>query len=543
MPKVTTEIPEVEESIKRPIVFDVIREMIKQTGLDPNTPILYAGETSTSIPQVGSTLDDSNDPYNAQVRLPSQDRLIISVTEDYPEETGMTMAINRPEVPTFFADTGLSVYMKPVYETTLFTISVRYRALTKTQADKWRNNLYRSIGKMKMGYQHQIQYHYPLPNSFMYLLYVIWQMREANLPLNEALGAYIKRCMDPRFTVITNQAGKAPTLVMRESQVCVIGNYEIQDAAKFDRDDSTNTWETGFDYTFTADVCHQCWMEYPLMVHNQLIPSQFYTNPWPVDWRDFIHQTSLSKWALDKISDPIQVMAGGVQGISIPYFDDWLPGQELPQTIMIARILLQVDQANPQNILNLGQLGDFVWDSDVLAYMTAAYQGLAQWCGAAITVTLYRGSSPLASSMISIDNQLNITSVYPLDPTAIYHLVVSFNTNLIDMPLAAKMLLASFGTVAIKIFTILKPRLAANSGGFYADMNIADSAFWTGVIGLPEGGSIPALNSVGGIPTALFNGILTTLDMTNNNSTPSMWNGSHSFNAACLFITSARSNQ
>ncbi len=541
MPKVTTEIPEVEESIKRPIVYDVVREMIRQTGLDPTTPILYAGDTATSIPQVGSTLDDSNNPYNAQVRLPSQDRLIITVTEDYPEETGMTMAINRPEVPTFFTDTALSVYMKPVYETTLFTISVRYRALTKTQADKWRNNLYRSIGKMKMGYQHTLQYHYPLPNSFLYLLYTIWQLREANLPLNESLGAYIKRCMDPRYTVITNQAGKSPTLVMRESQICVIGNYELQDAAKFDRDDSSNTWETGFDYTFTADICHQCWMEYPLLVHNQLIPSQFYSNPWPVDWRDFIQQTSLSKWALDKIADPIQVVAGGIQGISIPYFDDWLPDTELPQTIMLARILLQVDQTNPQNVLNLGLLGDFTWDADVLAYMTAAYQSLTQWGGAGFTVVLYRGVSPMTGSTIAVDNQLNVTSLIPLDPTAIYHLVVSINTNLMGLSTAAKLLLASFGTVAIKIMTILRPSLASNSGGFSTNLNVADVAFWNQLAALPSGGSIPTLNALGGISIQDFNNIAKVLDMVYGGSNPASWNGAHFFSAASLFITAVRS--
>lgn len=515
VPKITTEIPEVEESIKRPVVYDVIRRILRETGLSPLTDVQYAGDAG-SIPQVGSTLDDSSNPSANEVKLPSDNRVFITVTEEYPEETGMTLEVNRPDVPVFFNDPDLSVYMKPVYEQTVFTISIKFKARTRTEADIWRNNLYRQIGKMHLGYLHEVQYHYPIPPAFVLLLTVIHGLREANLPLNEDIGAYIRRCMDPRFTVITNQAGNNPTLVLRESQICVVGNYELQDSAKFEREDVSNLYETSIDYTFTMDVCHQCWMEYPLMVHNQLIPDTFYFNPWPIDWREFIQQTSMSKNVFDIIASPWQWQVGGIQGISIPYFDDWLPAAQPPNSIMIARILLQVDPANPMDIINLSQLGDFAFEADALAYIQSSYQGLNTPNGSLYKLMLYRGLEPMDQSLITVDSTLNVRATYNLDPTSIYHLLISFNSDLIGLSDAALANLLKQGAFCQRILTILSPALY-------------------------DQGLIPTLNAEGTMSQADFLNSARAIALQMAAAPANAFRGPSRFNIASMFIVANRS--
>ena len=132
MPIAELEVPEISESIARPVAIQIIRQICEHTRLPKDIPVRYLG--SSTLPTVGSTLDDKGAIEN---RLPTDLNIKIDVSEEYDEDFAGTGAILRQDQNYIFYDKDLFVFMKPVYQRLRTTISVEYTAPDKTSAEAW----------------------------------------------------------------------------------------------------------------------------------------------------------------------------------------------------------------------------------------------------------------------------------------------------------------------------------------------------------------------------------------------------------------------
>lgn len=424
MPKIMCPIPEVYESITRPVVFEVMRNFFKYSGLPTDTPVVFNGQ-AVSVPQVGSTLDDSRELF---ARLPHTQRVSISVTESFPEGSVLTTAVLRPEQLTVFTDNDLFVSMKPVYNRTELRFTIEVRTQDQTSANQFRAALCNNFSRGFAEHLHEISYHYPIPQEFLVILFEIHQLREQQHGLNEDLGAYIRRCMTPRFTSITNQIGKHHTLAIRETQLRTLGWFDTNlTLDKFEREDAGGSYRLSFDYVFQYDQCSAMVMQYPIMIHNQMLNPKFRPSEPIYDWWAKYIEAGASISDMLILSNPLWTSVGGYNGLSVPHFDDWLPKAEPPSTLALLRILLDVNLADRHEILNLNQLGDYQLKVEVLDYLMANPESLLKPKGGAFGLQLYEGYEVMSLGGFEVDHTLAIRSKEPLDPRKIYHLVIYVN--------------------------------------------------------------------------------------------------------------------
>ena len=126
MPKPVIPINQIEETFLRPIVFKVIEDLKDLSALDENVKVYYPSE-SEKTPQPGSAMSDQH----GYSRLTSDNKILLTVTEEYLETAIHTNMIMGREANPIFLDNNLGVSVNPIYKTMNITINFTVRFSNK----------------------------------------------------------------------------------------------------------------------------------------------------------------------------------------------------------------------------------------------------------------------------------------------------------------------------------------------------------------------------------------------------------------------------
>lgn len=462
MPKLVFDIQETEQSITRPVIKAVMKNLSIATGIPEDTPIHFLRTAIQGI-QAGSSLDDQGD----RAKLPFNNKFFITVTETYPEDFALASTIRRPDEIVIFADNAIDLRVAPSYQNVEIGLNISFRTHDRNTADLWMADMKRRAAMGKTEDLHEVSYHYPIPIEIMVFLDTIYQMREAVDGYGDTFADWLKEHFTEKMTVISNQAGNHPTFVIRENQIRVLGWYEfLHTPPEFDRENDAGSWKATFSYKFRFDRCEQMVLDHPYMVHNQLIPRRLRDDRLPYDLLDRIIDPSLSKAAFLNIVNQTSFPAAwrSEVGLRIPYYDDWYPKYQLPDTQSLMRIMLATDPDNPTHVINLENLTNWEWKPEALAYMKDTPMAMTALGESVFNLTIHRRWALLDTKLITINGDLDV--LYATDNVEEqfklrewYHLHVSLMTNLMFLTEAAKKRLGIHGLFTINLLKILDPTL------------------------------------------------------------------------------------
>lgn len=457
MPQLILPVPETLESVSRPVALQVLRQISRQLQIPENVQVLFPGD-ALSVPYVGSTIAKDTVPQRFNV----EQRYRIDIEETYPEGYGLGVRYGQTDESFFFYDKALGVYIKPSYQRVEMKLNVTYRSTSRTDADLWENRTKKKVSQGQQDHLLEIGYHYPLPASAIGLLCQIYDMREANQGYGEDIGAWMRKCFSPKFSVISNLAGKQETFVIRENQIRILGWFDFDHTPpRFDRSVDAGAWDASFTYTFSFDKCEAVVMRYPLMIHNQIMPHVFRDDVKVKEIKDIIAQGNISTEAFNRISVLGKAPATWTlpPGVPVPVDDDWLPSIEAPSTFNLMRLLLQVDPSDKKALVNLSSLGEWRFDVKTRNYMKACGNNLRNLYESVFKIDLHRNKEYMNSSLIMIDNQLNLHYDEELDEREYYHLTISLMYDLAKLSESAKRLLSLHGAFTIDLLSLLDPSI------------------------------------------------------------------------------------
>ncbi len=458
MPNISLTLPETTQSISRPVVLDIIGQLQAITKINPATKVFFAGDIKKM--QTPGTSIDSNDERFAMFN--TNNIIFIEVEEDFDHDTVGCMAVTRPEQHPVFLDQALDVAITPVYATTNMTISFRYRCISKTEALRWRDDIRLRVSQLRDINIHDLTYHYLLPLETLVLLKFIHETKELVEPYNETYEEFIIRNSSTRLTVIGDLVGQDARLAISETQCRVVGIYNWDILPEKPEREENGAWTVSFSYKFNFEKPIACHMRYPIMVHNNLLPSYYtlFTN----GEKDLYHDPKYYTLSLGALAgfeqdttldhrrshDPI---------IRLPRFDDFEIKHVPTGTGTAIIALCQVDE-DKRSLLNLRELGDMVLDEDVLnfirdveyPYITSLYKSI-------IHVSLYRNQHLTYTDMLSCDNTLLIKATENLDLRNNYRLRLSLITDLTLLPWEALDRLRRYPKVLVKIIACMNELL------------------------------------------------------------------------------------
>jgi hypothetical protein len=427
MPKLAVMVPETLNMITRPVVLTVAREIMKDTGIHSKTPIFFPGDTEQAA-QPNSLITPADDVSI----FPFSDRLMITVDENYEQDRILSMAVYQPENRFIFRDDRIETCIKPAYSSADITINFSYRAVDKTQAMRFRDDMRTRIGMMRDERLHLVSYGYMIPPEYLVILQELHRMREAVAGYGEDWDTYFKANVTQRASILTNLAGNQPAWGISESQMRVVGYWDFEGAPEQgSKEDDLDTWTVTFGYKFRFDKPVACVMEYPLMIHNQLVEKYRPSEEDQVDSPEY-HQRSYSLSSESfSFFEKGREHTGRKEGVDIPSFDDFIPASVPKPTLRVLTALTSIDEDNPSLLMNFHELGDedelhpviLAFMAKEAMYMTKPFQSIFQ-------LNLYRNINLMPWTALTVNNALDVTTPLELSLRDYHHVRLSVVTDL-----------------------------------------------------------------------------------------------------------------
>lgn len=479
MPFSTIELAESYQGISRPVAKEAVAHILRLTNLPDSTPILNVGASGTAYLE-NSTIEEDIDP----VRFSQKEKLFIQVSENYTDQTELTMQSTRPEGPVLFYDEPRGIVIRPVYSPTTLTISVKFRANDQPSAEHWRNCIRRKIAEDLMAVSHEVQYQYLIPTQVVALLSDVYKLKETIDPDNEKLSEWFRRCWNPGATSVTKMNGSGSRLAITELQTDVIGFFDFTTPPQYDKHEEGSAWEISFDYIVRFDKPSSIQIAYPLLVHQQMLPEHWFNTqgayrPWLRPKR-----SSASRRAFDAICNQTKPAASdNVGGMQYPTYDDWYPQIKQKDTNSILRVLCSIDPADRKYIERFNGFGIFDINPRFLAFMQKHYQYVFKKEESPFVLELWDGWDRIDPSQIETNADLDIRTKYDLPLRHIYHLRFSALVDLTLLSDAATLRFRTDGVVCREFLLALCPEL--ESMGLLPSLTstgmVQSDEYWTAV--------------------------------------------------------------
>lgn len=424
MPKLMIPIPDVESMVVRPVVLDVVRQLMEHTRLDENIVIAFPG-AEERIPLYGSTINKEGKDV---ARFPHDNQLIVELTETIQEDGVLTRAVYQPEHVPVVLDQYIGLLVKPVYVHTHNELSFTARFSDRTAAERWLSEMRNKIAMMRDTILHKATYSYTLPAACMGIIMELHRLRENQGGYGENFETYFNQIKAPHVRELTNVGGKIVRTGVGETQQRIIGLFDFrEEPEKGGKDGDADAWSISFTYKFEYDKPNAVVMEYPLVVHNQLLGGKYRPgreDKPSVNLQDFNRSASSSIGYLSYFESDYEWLKNRYirKGISIPDFDEFIPADVPEGTWRMCTYLIGLTEDDKVNLFNIEELPmveplDPVIKKFFLEeapYMTRQYASV-------FNIQLYQETDRLHESLIRVDQNYDLKATRNLDIRKTYH--------------------------------------------------------------------------------------------------------------------------
>lgn len=478
MPLYSQPLEEINESIQRPIAINVLKDILIQMSLPEDSKIMFKGKSNQFFYE-GS--DYFNRRYIKDHNRYEGDTLTyVDFDEEDNELTLLTGSVWRPEERAVFNDPDLGVLMWPGMVNKKATLTITLSGSEK-QVERWRAILKRKATQGVIDLNHMVQYHYPIPMFYMIALLEVHRMREAVKGYGDEIGKYLREHFIDSYSVITNPGGNGSLFVIREAQLPIQGYFTFGDnPPKQDKANDSGLYSLSFDYSYWYDCPETMSMKIPLTIHNQMLPAKFIkTNRIPFEMDYIVKTGAFSQMAFDhfRFNNIKTSTINRRPGIPIPYFDDWLSDVKAPPGYeTLVRPLTQVDETQPNLVLNLDELG--YWNLHPIAkrYLKATASKANKPYSNLFLISLYAKDEFRDLKKLHLDSNLDMTSDVPLDPREHYHMTLSLLMDITRLNDEGWEDLIKFPCFLVYWLSIIAPELVEkyNLGEFLSQCEITD---------------------------------------------------------------------
>jgi hypothetical protein len=465
MPNISIVVPEVQQSVLRPIVLDIVRQLEKITKISKDSVILFPGELNRTY-QPGSAIKESN---TDRTQFLDNDIVQIEIEEDFHKDSVLTTAVTRHEQLPVFCDDKIGIFIKPVYVTTEISINFKFRSKSKTSIQRWRDDIRMRTSMSRDINLHQVTYSYLLPGEFINILKEIHRLREAIAPYGEDFGNYLVNNSSTRLTELSNLSGGTRELGIAETQMRIVGYFDFEGfPEKPEHDEDNDTWVGTFAYKLNYEKPIACNMQYPVMIHNQILSNQFrpeVKDTYDLDNHLQSYSLSINAFNYFEAQNQIDKYVNTKANIVIPDFDEFIPEDTIRGSASVFSALCQLTLQDKKTLINLKELGTIALDKSIIDFIEKSeYPYIGKLYQSILQVTIYRSMSCASQELVQVKPNLDICSVTDLDIRVNNRIRFSVITDLTLLNQDALNRLKKFPLALVKIIQSINEALRNNPG-------------------------------------------------------------------------------
>lgn len=414
-------------SVERPVLLSVIRNIINLLQISSNTQVNFFGLQGVRF-QEGTTLESLGVASN---NFNFNEQLEVEVDDQYDAEHLYSIMLAKAGHQSIFLDQALGVDVQPIYAPCKVTISFKYRATDVNQANRWRQNIVMLTSSYHKLFLHEVEYDYHLSEEILELIMEVWSKREHQAGYGEQAAEYFTKHLNPRAHLVSSQNGDTRAWAVKERQIEIQGYFDFTTVPeKPTREHENATVTTAFSYVFEYQKPIACRVDFPLVIHNQMIDSKYITPP---DYSTIEKPRRLS-WQnqAQQIfrTDIRNKVSYGYEGINIPSFDDWMPRDVLHSTVKIFTAQVAITPEDPRSLLNLKDLGEVSLSPVLIEWLESGeYMHLCRDYRSILSLTVYEGPDRLVDSDYILTENLDVVATRDLDLRKCYHVRLGLVTD------------------------------------------------------------------------------------------------------------------
>jgi hypothetical protein len=390
--------------------------------MDRHAPVYYRTQDG-EVTQPDSTVGDDD-----AMRIDTHSAVFVTYKESYVGTSVINTPVRAQEEPWLFTDHRLGITAKPIYSYTQGELEFVFRFNTRYAAEQWVNDIKVRIGDNREYFTHELRFHYPVPKELLMMLKHFHTLREEQSGYGESYDEWMKRCITPAYSSVTNQAGSGRTPVIRQTQIGITGWFDFEEPEAPEKGDETGTWSSSITYRFEYQKPVEINFVYPLLIHNQLIDEcLFSTDPlYRID--DRIYDSNITRLSdeVSHLNEKRQRRNTG--GVILPPWDEWLPKHMTPSTATMLIACLMLDPDNPRSLFDLREdIAPFEWHPSVIKFFIESEAPYIGKLGKSILyMQLYENDRPLADGILEMDSEGYIYATEPLSLRNTYHIRMAF---------------------------------------------------------------------------------------------------------------------
>lgn len=454
MPNLIVPVYETHESVTRRAIHGIVTQVMKMTGVDPTTPIRYPGPLGNNY-QGGSAISD--EPRNT---FEHYSKITINVSEEYKDDAIINTPVRYQDAQPIFEDKDLRVLVKPIFSHTHATINFTYRAASRPEVERWRDDIKVRIGDNRQAFMHVLEYHWAVPKFIMVALSHFYQLREKQAGYGDTLQSWFKDKFTKRCTLLTNQNATEVLRVIGERQEGVQGWFDWTEPSQADKDQEGASWTITFAYHVNYWKPVSTNFLYPLVIHNQMIDPIFYSKEPAYTLEARPRLMGDVKASFDHIIDynarPPEDPLGGIR---VPSYDEWTPISCFNHTSSLVNWLIQVDPSDPTNVIDFNNIGDDVFHPAFLKFMRTEYPYINRRGFSFVHCAMFRNVEPMTEPCIDMDENLLVRTRNPMYVREQYHFRLALVTDYSLFTQRAIQAMVEAGRTTLLLFQCLVPEL------------------------------------------------------------------------------------
>lgn len=448
MPAVNWELREVQKNITRPVVDTVVRNYFELLGLGGSEiEVRHKGDAEAiSVP--GSTIDKKGHI----VRLSTDEFLDVEYEEEYDENAVRSTPITRIESPFIFKDPTTGLMVCPVRQELKSTITLRINCADKQRVGillrKYKTLISRDVDQLS----HKLSYSYDVPPPILSCLIDIYKLRENIAGYMDSFDDWFNNNFVPNKVTAYTFDGKNPVCKIAESSVRAVTFFEGGDEVpKKEKNDDAGGWYAEIRLGFYWQRVESMTIYYPIMVHNQIIPTQYlridpekslfggqYDDPlyhhYPTNG---YNEPGRGGRRTDLLSRFTYAHRGVYEkmtfkGVNDPVYDEWLgpvDGGPYNGYSTFIRQLVVKDFNDPTYLHTLGSFWNYELSEHALAYILDTKDTINKSTDNVFSVTAYNGEKITNQIQLKIDDDNNIHFRRDVGDRETMHLIYSICTD------------------------------------------------------------------------------------------------------------------
>ena len=432
MPIIKRPIKEQHKSIIRPVVIDVVNDLIRFMELPEKTEIIFNGHADIAMLPNGMIGVQARNPQD-NIRTVGRNRIFIEFEEVAPETTLLEMPVTYPEQSCIFADNEIGITIRPVKERTSIRLQFKNRFMSRSKADQWQATMKQLLAQLVKDCVHEVTYNYAYPDEVIQVMHKLWGYREYQGGYNETFSHYFRNNSTQKLTAIANQNGSQVDLVIAETMDNVQGNWDFDTPPFPTKSNALGSWEAEFSYIFEFDKVIALTMYYPIIIHNRVLSEDLLAKRRLPSYRGKVYKKPLQQTRFEGIQEDIgQSYDPRLSSwLVYPDFDEWqLPNFDTKYVTQY-QALLNLNPEHLTEVVNLKELGPYVFTPRTIAYLKHVGNCCFHHHVSIIQLALFEDDMIINPDDLKLDvNTLDIECSYNLDIRKQYRLVIYIDSDL-----------------------------------------------------------------------------------------------------------------